>query len=161
MKTWFQILFSFKFSLRHYAVAAQTDRIEALRSDLTNARDGEAAAAEKLRAARAVVASAASAAAAASDADVSRQSDRVADLDSRAAAENGNNEDEALSLREALEASRELSRRQELQRKAQVSDLREEMERQADVISSAYAGELEGMRARLVGLHKLKSVVDP
>jgi len=94
------------------SVAAQTDRIDALRSDLTNARDSEAAAAEKLRAARATVVTAA--AAAADDADVSVQSARVANLGGRRA--NGNNAvDDAVAagaLREALDASREMSRQQ-------------------------------------------------
>ena len=128
------------------SIAAQNDRIEALRSDLTNARDGEAAATEKLRAARVVVANANAGA----DVEGAGEESGAVAGGTRVGMGAGGKDDEAASLlRVELEASRELSRRQEREREAEVNNLREELQRQADVISSAYAGELEGMRARL------------
>ena len=119
------------------SAAAQSDRIEALRSDLAHARNAEAATAERLRAAREA------AAVSAADADVLRRS--VTSKDGGVAAP----EEDAAALRDALEASRELSRRQERENEARVAELREELDRQADVISQAYAGELEGLRGEL------------
>jgi len=75
--------------------------------------------------AAASAAAAAAAAAAASDGDGSRPSAHISTLALADADADGDG-----NLREALEATRELSRHQETQHEAQVAELREELSRQ-------------------------------
>jgi hypothetical protein len=107
------------------SLTAQNERVEALRSDLERSREGEATAAGDLRAAKVAAAStaaaAAAAAAAASDGDGSRPSAHISAL----ALADADADGDCNNLREVLEATRDLSRRQETQHEAQVTELRE------------------------------------